>query len=437
MKILFFSRDVRGGLGERRVFRTIFSYLAKNHRDSVTKNIAYVAEFGRYDDLLCLMDTECEKPMLDFLKEQFNADMENLKTGGDVSLLAKWLPSVNTSNKEAVQNALKIARRFGLSNGEYRKALSALRAKIKIIENNLRTRDYSFDYQKQPSRALFKYQKAFLRNDGERYKSFLEDVSNGKAKLKTDNVCPYEIVAQCLNPDGDGNCSGMRVLDEGQKKALNATWASLGDYGTDENMLAVIDTSGSMYQEYREGSPMPATVALSLGLYIAERNKGKFKNHFIEFSHKSKLIEIKGETFVDRIEYLTSFSEIANTNIESVFKKILNVAVSNRLPQEELPQKLVIISDMEFDWCVENAELSNFENAKKMFAEHGYTLPTVIFWNVASRALQVPVQKNEQGVALVSGVTPKIFSMIAGGIISPLVFMNEVLSNPRYEKITA
>ena len=183
--------------------------------------------------------------------------------------------------------------------------------------------------------------------------------------------------------------------------------------------------------------PTPASVALSLGLYFAEHNKGKFKNYFIEFSNKPQLIEIKGETFADRLRYISQFNEIANTNIEAVFNLILDTAVKGNYSQEDLPKKLILISDMEFDYCVENANETNFNNAKKAFEEKGYKLPNIIFWNVASRNSNQPVTKNEQGVALVSGVTPRLFSMVASGELSPYKFMIETISNKRYAKIVA
>ena len=228
--------------------------------------------------------------------------------------------------------------------------------------------------------------------------------------------------------------AGKIKLSADEKKVLNATWESLPDFGGEENAIAVVDTSGSMYCS---SSPSPASVALSLGLYFAERNKGIFHNHFIEFSHDAKLIEIKGETFADRLRYLASFNEIADTNIEAVFDLILNAAINNNIPQEELPATLYLISDMEFNSCVRDAGVTNFENAKRKYETFGYKLPNVVFWNVQSRNRQQPVTMNEQGVALVSGCTPKLFSMVASGNIDPYSFMMEVVDSERYEKIVA
>ncbi len=427
MKILFFARDVRGGLGERRAFRVILRWLAEHHGASVKKNLAYIPEYGRYDDVLCLLDSPCKPEVIAWLKDRFDADRTNLAEDKEVSLLGKWLPSVNTSCADAVKQGKTLVRAFGLSEPEYRKVLTALRAKIRIIENNLRERDYTFDYAKQPSRAMFKYKKAFLRNDKERYEEFLKKVSAGEAKLHADNVYPYEMVNPYLG------YYGVRI-PAGDRDTLNATWESLPDFSGNEDMLAVVDNSGSMYGY---SDPKPASVALSLGLYFAERNKGAFRNHFITFSTHPQLIEVKGETFADRLEYAASFSEVANTDIEAVFNLILNAAVMNHVPQEELPAKLVIISDMEFDSCIDNTSVTHFENAKANYAAHGYKVPEVIFWNVASRNRQQPVTMNEQGVALVSGATPKLFSMVAGGIASPYALMMDVLNGERYKPITA
>ena len=428
MKILFFARDIRGGLGERRVFRVIFRWLADNHGGSVKKNIANVAEYGRYDDLLCLLDTSCEAESISALKDRFESDRRNLACGGEVSLLGKWLPSINASCAKTVKQGRKVARAFGLTEQEYRKSLTALRAKIRIIENDLRVKDYTFDYSGQPSRAMLKYRKAFLRNDKERYEDFLKKVSAGEVRLHAGGIYPYEIVRQYLRMDY------IRRVPEEERNALNATWEALPDFGGDEDMLAVIDNSGSMY---RQSDPLPASVALSLGLYFAERNKGAFRNHFITFSERPQLIGLKGDTFADRLAYAASFSEVANTDLEAVFDLILRAAVENRVPEKDLPAKLVIISDMEFDRCVENSSLTNFGNARAKYAAQGYRLPEIVFWNVASRNRQQPVTMNEQGVALVSGASPRLFSMIAGGVTSPYAFMMQVLDGERYKAISA
>ncbi len=424
VKTLFFARDVRGGLGERKVFRVILRWLSVNAPETVRKNLEFIAEYGRFDDLLVLMDTPLEKAMLALVREQLRRDIYAMNNGGEVSLLAKWLPSVNTSNADAVKTAKRIARFLGMDDRTYRKMLSRLRAHIRIIENNLRERDYTFDYAKQPSKAMLKYRKAFLRNDNERYTDFLDRVQSGEVTMHTGALMPYELITPFF-----GNSVSVE-----ERAAINATWNQLEDFTNGENALAVVDGSGSMYGW---GNPKPATVALSLGLYFAERNRGAFHNHFITFSERPQMVEVKGNDLLEKLQYAASFDEVANTNIQKVFELVLETAVRHNVPQEELPATLYIISDMEFDCCTEDASLTNFEYAKRLYAQHGYTLPKVVFWNVASRNRHQPVTKNEQGVALVSGCTPRLFSMVAAGRCSPYDQMLEILGNERYAPIAA
>ena len=422
MKMLFFARDIRGGLGERRVFRVILRYLAENEPTSVKKNIPHIAEYGRFDDLLVLLGTPCEDAAISYLRQQMEKDIAALEHDGDVSLLGKWLPSVNASAPATVSAAKRICRAMGMSEAEYRKALTKLRARIRILENNLREKDYTFDYAKQPGKAMLKYRKAFLRNDGERYAAFMDKVDRGEAKLHTGTLMPYELVERAYD------CS------EEERRSLDVTWRTLEDFTTDENALVAADGSGSMYWGSK---PMPAAVAQSLAIYFAEHNKGKFHNHFLTFSMTPQLVEIKGKDFVEKVRYCRTFDECANTNLEAVFDLILQAAAENHVPRAEMPAKLYIISDMEFDHCVKNSSMTNFENAKASYAAAGYILPDLVFWNVDSRHEQQPVKENDRGVALVSGNSPRIFSMIMDGELNPYDFMLSVIDTERYAPIAA
>ena len=424
MKMLFYSRDIRGGLGERRVFRTILKFLADAQAESVRKNLHYVSEYGRWDDLTVLFGTRCGKNALDLIRKQMKLDLAALDAGENVSLMAKWLPSVNASNAAAVKDGKRIARALGMTDEEYRKTLVKLRARIRIIENNLRQKDYTFEYSAQPSRAMLKYRKAFHRNDEERYAAFLSRVGKGEETIRTGTLYPYDIVEKALRFRGD----------ETERKALDVTWNALEDHAPQGNALCVIDGSGSMYWG---GTPIPAAIALSLGMYFAERCKGEFHNHFITFSRSPKLVEIKGKDLVEKVRYCETFQECANTDIRKVFELILSTAVKNRLPQDDLPETLYFISDMEFDSCTNDAGLTSFEYAKKLYEDHGYQLPKVVFWNVQSRNQQQPVHRNEQGVILISGCTPRIFSMVVNGKFDPVLLMKEVLLSERYAPICA
>lgn len=424
MKTLFFARDVRGGLGERRVFRVILKWLADFHPASVRKNLPHIAEFGRWDDVLALLDTCCAEDALRLIRDQLIADRMEMDMGGNVSLLAKWLPSVNASNAAAVQRAKRIARYLGMDDRTYRKTLVALRARLRIIENDLREKNYTFDYSKQPSRALYKYRAAFLRNDADRYGAFLNQAALGEVRLNTAALTPYDVIAPCFTGP----------VDEDARNAMDVTWNALEDFTGGENALVVVDGSGSMYGGAR---PLPAAVALSLGIYFAERNTGVFKNHFITFSTRPRLVEIKGQDICGKVNHCRKYNEVANTSIQRVFELILRTAVKHHVPQADMPSTLYIISDMEFDCCTADASLTNFQYAQRIFRQAGYRLPRVVFWNVASRTRQQPVTMSEQGVALVSGCNPSVFGLLSAGNLSPMGYMLDILGAERYAKIAA
>ena len=426
VKIAFFARDVRGGLGERYAFRIILKAMARLSPETVVRNLGNIPEYGRWDDLLALFDTPCKDASIAYIRAQLAKDVEAMESGeGNVSLMAKWLPSVNASSPDTLLSARILVKGLGMTEAAYRKTLSALRARIAILENNLRERDYTFDYAKQPSKAMLKYRQAFLRNDGDRYRAFLERVRTGEAVLHTGTLYPYDVIAPILQRD----------ISTEERRALDATWKALPDYAGGGNALVVADGSGSMYWEYV--SPVPAAVALSLAIYFAQRNTGAFRNHFITFSRSPRLVEIKGEDLYEQVKYCKRFNECANTNLQAVFDLLLRTAVEYRINQADMPDTLYIISDMEFDQGTERADVTVFEGARRAFAAEGYALPRVVFWNVASRNLHQPVTMNEQGAALVSGCTPRLFEMAAGGTISPYAYMMDVLSSPRYRELTA
>lgn len=428
MKIIFFARDARGGLGERRFFRIAVSTLVKTAPESVRKNLELFPEYGRFDDLCVLIGTPLEKDAADIIAAQLRTDKASMANGGKVSLLAKWMPSVNTSSKKTRNMGRRLAELLGMSEPEYRKTLSALRKYSDILENRLRERDYTFNYGVQPSCAMFKYRKAFIRNDGERYKDFLNKVNSREAKLHADRLFPYDIVRSAMEPS----------ISDAERLSLDTAWKSLPDLNAAkrENAIAVIDGSGSMY--WGMGGIRPADAALSLGIFFAEHNTGAFANHFITFSENPQLVEIKGRDIVEKVSYCRSFNEIANTDLEAVFKLILKTAIKNKVPQSELPSKIYIISDMQFDYCVTggNNEVL-FRAVKKLYSQYGYRLPEVIFWNVNSRCDAIPVTRSETGAALVSGYSPSIFDMVMGGECSPELVMDRILAAERYACITA
>ncbi|MBP5378190.1 MAG: DUF2828 family protein [Ruminococcus sp.] len=427
MKIVFFARDARGGLGERRFFRCAVSALVKTAPKAVEKNIPMFAEYGRYDDLCVLLGTPLEKAAAKEIKAQLDKDITAMQRNGQASLLAKWLPSVNASSKDTRNKGRRMAALLGMSEPAYRRTLSSLRAYTDILENRLRERDYTFDYEVQPSCAMFKYRRAFIRNDNERYVGYLNSVHSGEAKLNADRLFPYDIVRAALSGD----------ISAAERMSLNAAWKSLPDLTASrrENAIAVIDGSGSMTCGC---GIRPIDAALSLGIYFAEHNTGAFSNHFITFSESPRIVEIKGEDIVEKVRYCDTFNEIANTNLEAVFLLILKTAKKHRVSKEEMPSKIYIISDMQFDYCIVGGnDESMFREMRKLFRANGYELPDIVFWNVNSRCDAMPVTRSETGAALVSGYSPAVFDMVIGGDISPEAVMDKILASKRYEPITA
>ncbi len=425
MKILFYARDVRGGLGERRIFRLILSRMAFTHPESAARNLAHIPEYGRWDDMLAVLDTPCEAEAARLIGRQLERDRQAMAAGKSVSLLAKWLPSLNTSSSATREQAGKLRRLLGMNEREYRRCLSSLRAASKVLECDLSRGDYGFTYEKLPSKALLQYRRAFLRHDKKRYRKYLEDVLAGRAKGKAAALYPYELVQRCIDE---------RVQTDDEIHALDAAWRSLPDFTDGRNALAVVDGSGSMY--WGEGSPRPIDVALSLGLYFAERNRGHFRNHFITFSESPRLVKVQGRNLRDRVQYCMSYNEVANTDLYNVFMLILVTAIKNHLPQEELPELLYILSDMEFDRGV-TPDKTVYQDAKEKFEEYGYRLPTVVYWNIASRNEQYPVMADENGTALVSGASPSVFSLMMEQNITPDALMRQVLDSDRYRAICA
>lgn len=421
IRILFYARDVRNGLGERRFFRTILHHLADHAPNSVQKNLSRIPEYGRYDDLLELLDTQCEEELKMYIQKQLYADLMNLWEGGNVSLLAKWLPSVNASGSR--EKGKKICKLLGMKEASYRTFLSLLRKRIDITETHLCQKDYTFDYENLPFKALLQYRNTFLRHDKERYEKYLCDVMENKKKMNAATLYPYELVR---------NAVAAEEPSELPQLAIDAAWKSLPDYTDGRNALAVIDGSASMH--HGNDKLRPIDVAVSLGLYFAERNSGEFKNHFITFSSTPRLIEIHGSTLKEKAEYCMSYNEVANTNLSAVFDLILRTAIKHRLPQSEMPELIYIISDMEFDEGVDPKK-TPLEAAKANYRRYGYKLPQIVYWAVSARNEHFPIEMNENGIAIFSGATPTLFRHAMSCDTTPLSMMEHVLS--KYDHIRA
>lgn len=433
MKWLFFLRDVRGGLGERRTFRVIMKYLAKSFPEMVNALVGIMAEYGRFDDLLCLFDTPVEETALMVLGEQLVKDAQNMENGESVSLCAKWMPGNNTSSKESQRMAAKLQDFMGLTAKEYRKLLASLRKYLHVTEVYMSGSCWNeIDYSRVASRANLLYRKAFLVHDEERRKNFLKDVEEKGVVMHAGVLMPHEIVMQYTVRNG----WSLNVNKE--DTALEALWKNLSDtVAGAENVLCVVDGSGSMLCPVGEGNTTALHVSNALGVYFAERMGGAYHNRFITFSNTPKYVDLSPcRTLKEKLELVFSNNDCTNTNIEATFHLILETAVRNRLSQEELPATILVISDMEFDQAMwgKNTDML-FGIIKKKFAAHGYKMPKLVFWNVNSRTNVIPVRENKLGVGLVSGFSVNICNMVLSNELDPFACLKKVLEGERYRKI--
>lgn len=440
MKLLFYIRDIRGGQGERRVFRVIMNYLAKNKPEVVIKNLDNFAFYGRYDDLLCLLDTPVERNVLGYINDTLKSDLISVNNGGAPSLMAKWLPSVN-GVKNTRKVALKIVNGLNMSEREYRKTLSKLRKALDIVETKLCEKRYEdIDFSKLPSKAQMLYRELFMKHAEERYLEYLKQLSEGKAKINAGALLPVDIVGKVLR-DYDVSLANRYLYD--------AMWKNLPNWfeGKEETGLCVVDVSGSMY-----GTPIE--VAISLGLYCADKANGVFKDKFITFSENPRLVKVQGEDIVDKVTNTKNEDWGYNTDFNKVLQLILDTAIKNNCSQSDLPNKLYVISDMQFDAANGTGNTLHRDWAKK-FAEHGYEMPAIVYWNVDTRKCGMfQVDKNGTNVAMVSGYSPVLFKNVIEGTeyvetvnekgekvvkqqIDPVTVMLTTLQNERYDRVVA
>lgn len=443
VKWLFYARDVREGVGERRLFRICMKYLADKHKEIAEAVVPLVAEYGRYDDLLCLLDTELCHTVIDLFKNQLDQDMKNMKNGNPVSLLAKWLPSANASSKETKKRAHLIIYKLHITERQYRKMLSKLRGYLNVVEVKMSGREWgNIDYAAVPSRANLIYNDAFLRHDEERRCAYLESLQKGETKINAGVLFPHDIVHKYC---GIGL---WRVSLKSEDDAvLEEMWKALPDYVNGAgNTICVADGSGSMTSTIGGTSVTALDVANALAIYFAERSRGQFKNQYITFSMHPQLVDLSnGVSLREKIEIAFQHNEVANTNIEAVFDLILQTAINKNIAQDELPQNILILSDMEFDscassgggdgWNIKKPTKKLFTTFEERYAEHGYKLPRLVFWNICSRTGTIPVTENELGVALVSGFSPAIVKMVLSNSTDPLECLLEQINSDRYRPV--
>jgi hypothetical protein len=414
MKLLFWARDVRGGAGERQIFKDIVKYLATNRTETLKKNIDLISEFGRWDDLLVLIGTPLEADALALIAKGL---------ANNNGLCAKWMPRPNVSSREARKQANIIRKYLALSPKEYRKLLVE---NSNTVEQLMCAKAWGkIDYSKLPSKAMSDLMKAFSKNDCERFGAYLTSVEKGEVKINAGAVYPYDII---------------KNLKQGNTKGANVQWDALPNYmeGNQERVLPLVDVSSSMNCSVGDSNSLIVLdVAISLGLYISERNEGPFKDAFITFHTSPQLITVNG-SLSERYSQMAMSPWGGSTNLASSFSLILNKAVENSVPASEMPTMVMIFSDMEFDSTDRSWNETAQEMIERKFAAAGYVMPKIVYWNLASRGdKNKPVQFDKKGTALVSGFSPSLLTSLLGGKdITPLAMMMTVIDSERYSKVT-
>ena len=452
VKWLFYLRDVREGLGERDSFINLFLALNAYNEEAAIKVLPLIPEFGRWKDVIDILsqvgdDTDISNAIYSLIENQLREDCVNLTEGKSVSLLAKWLPSVNASSKSR-KLAKRICNKLVLTFENYRKVLSSLRKYLDVTE--VKTCDDKWneiDYNKVSSNANARYLKSFMKHDPERRQKYLDALSSPAAAgavMHASNLYPHEVYAKYSETSRNGYYGFNEVkIDQG----IEALWANLKNIDTVGNTMVVVDGSGSMEAKISGSNIMAIDVARSLGVFFSERCTGEFKDKVIEFSSNPHYIDLTTcKTLADKYNTLIKYDDCSNTNLEKVFDLLLKTAIDHKLPQSELPQRILIVSDMEFDNATSIAGYDQhfyimeqyktlFQTIKDRWTAYGYTMPNIVFWNVNSRTKTIPVTANECGVTLVSGYSVNNVKMVLSGDVNPWHALKSVLDSDRYNVI--
>jgi hypothetical protein len=386
LRIAQWVRDARGGSGERELFRQILSYLEKNDKDAAAKLLAKTPEIGRWDDIFVFKDKDLKSKAFTMLGDALRA-----RNG----LAAKWTPRQGPL-------AAEIRAFFGMSPKFYRKSLVEL---TNVVEQQMCAGKWDdINHSHVPSLAASRYKKAFTRH-GAKFAEYVAKLKAGDADVKVNAaaVYPYDVLK--------GVASFHYSLNFGQTELdhIVAQWEALPNYVGDASILPLVDVSGSMNTGVGGGKTTAMDVAVSLGLYLADKNKGKFKDTFLTFSSKPELLHLKGNV-VQKAQQMVKSSWDMSTDLHKALDKILSTAVAGKVPQSEMPQMLLILSDMQFNQCVHHDDTA-LGMIKRKYNEAGYDAPAIVFWNINAKD-NVPVKHDKSGVALVSGFSPAIVKSV-------------------------
>lgn len=425
LKMAFYARNIRGGLGERDTARTCLRWVAQNYPETMVKNFENVVKFGRADDLYTFIDTPIEKDTWAFIKATLYKDIERMNEKKSISLMAKWLKSVNTSSKESRKLGAMTAYNLGLSEKEYRKLLAEMRRYIGVLEVAMSSGDWKqVEYSAVPSRAMAKYRKAFKRHDSERFEKFLSRVEKGEVKINADTLYPYDLVKKYLTSCWDSYSREDRVVE--------AQWKALPNYiDGKNNVLVMADVSGSMYC----ADAKPIASSIGLALYFAEHNQGDFHGLYMTFSRQPNFIKVQdGNTLCQNVKSVLNTGVGYDTNLEAAFDKILDTCIKNNISKEDMPKALVVVSDMQIN-CYNSGHGLDFVTEMALrFHQKGYTMPKLILWNVEARRDTFLASKTNPYVQFASGSSTSTFKSILESIgMDAYEAMMKTLSNPLYD----
>ena len=435
IKWLFYLSDVREGLGERRSFRIIMNHIANEFPEIAAKIVNLIPEYSRWDNLIQLID--CKKDVVsekvkDIIRTTLQSDIKNMREGKPITLLAKWLPSENASSKATKELAHKVRIAVHSTPREYRKMLSTLRKYLDVVECKMSAKEWDkIKYENVPSKANIKYRSAFLRNDRERRLQYIDSLKKGETKINSTVLFPHDIVSKYT-------CGQLCVQVNDYDETLEQLWKNLPEMSNLNNTIVVADGSGSMTVKIDPASNTTALdVANGLAIYCAERCTGEFKDKYITFSKNPRLVDFSNATTLrEKIQIALRHNEISNTDVKAVFNLLLETAKINNMTQDQIPKNILIISDMEFDDMTRGDITSTlFEAIDREYREAGYVLPRLIFWNVCSRTLTIPVKEHKSGVTLVSGFSINVLNMIASGELDPYKCLVNELNKDRYKPI--
>ena len=439
-KMLFYAGDIRqGGLGERRTFRICLRWLAEKHPDIVLKNIELIPYFNRFDSWFVLVGTGCEKAMWELVAKTLTADVKAMKASTarkhvPASLLAKWMPSENTSSVKTRDLANKAIKALKLTPRSYRRMLSALRKHINVTERMMSAGEWgAIDYAKVPSYAMHNYGSAFAKHDHERFDAYLKSVSKGETKINSSVLYPYDLVEKYLSGyySGYGVRAGdCRVAAE-ENAVVEAQWKAMPNYVNEGlNIVAMADVSGSM-----NGRPMASSIGLAI--YLAQHNVGAYHNQYMTFTDNPHFINLReGCSLLEAVQKTASAGVGYSTNLMKAMNEILRVAVANGVPNSEMPKAMLVLSDNEIDrYYRPNVNWDFMDTLEAKFRAYGYECPKLILWNINAR--NDTFLSNREDVVLVSGQSASTFKNLIRALngMTAYEYMVSILNGKAYEKI--